>query len=75
MQLLHCLFFIRASFEISLNAIYIKGEDNVRADALSKNNLCMIFAQAPKTNSHPTAIPESAVELLVWQQPDWLSPS
>ena len=34
MQLLRCLFFIKASFKISLNAIHIKGEDNVKVDAL-----------------------------------------
>lgn len=74
MQLLRCLFFIKAYFEISLSAIHIKGEENVGADAISRNNLFVFFAQVPQADPYPTPIPQSAVDLLVLQQPDWLSP-
>ena len=73
MQLLHCLFFIEAYFEISLSAINIKGEENVGADAILRNNLVVFFAQVPQADPYPTPIPQSAVDLLVLQQPDWLS--
>ena len=75
MQLLRCLFFIKAYFEISLSAIHIKGEDNVGADAISRNNLHVSFAQVPQADPYPTPIPKSALDLLVLQQPDWLSPN
>ena len=75
MQLLRCLFFIKAYFEISLSATHIKGEDNIGADALSRNNLHVFFTQIPQADRYSTPVPRSAVDLLVFQQPDWLSPS
>ena len=74
MQLLRCLFFIKAYFEVSLSATHIKGEDNVGADTLSRNNANVFFAQVTQADPYPTPIPKSAVDLLVLQQPDWLSP-
>ena len=44
---------------------------NVGADAISRNNLNLLFSQVPEATRHPTAIPEALVDLVIRQQPDW----
>ena len=48
MHLLHCLFFIRAHFNIHVKAVHIPGRDNLLADAISRNNLQFLFSQVPE---------------------------
>ena len=74
-HLLRCLFFITAAFEITLVASHIQGKDNVKADAISRNNLSLFCLQAPKASQTGTVIPESVVELLIYQRSDWISQS
>ena len=74
-HLLRCLFFITAAFEITLVASHIQGKDNVKADAISRNNLSLFRLQAPEASQAGTVIPESIVELLIHQRPDWTSQS
>ena len=46
MHTLRCLFFlIRAHFGIKLQAVHVPGKDNELADAISRNNLHLLFSQ------------------------------
>ena len=74
-HLLRCLFFITAAFEITLVASHIQGKDNVKADAISRNNLSLFHSQAPEASQAGTVVSESVVELLIHQRPDWTSQS
>lgn len=74
MQLIRCLFFISARFEISLRAIHIPGHLNTGADAISRNNLPLFHSQVPRARPAPTPIPHALMDLLAHQRPDWTSP-
>jgi hypothetical protein len=73
MHLLRCVFFISAHFEITTKAAHIPGRKNIAADALSRNNLCLFRAHVPQADPVPSQIPVEVVDLLVHQQPDWIS--
>jgi hypothetical protein len=73
MHLLRCVFFISAHFEVTTKAAHIPGRENIAADALSRNNLCLFRAQVPQADPKPSRIPVELVDLLVHQQPDWTS--
>ena len=68
-HLLRCLFFIIAAFKITLVASHIQGKDNVKADAISRNNLSLFRLQAPEESQAGTVIPKSVVKLLIHQRP------
>ena len=54
MHLLHCLFFLEASFQFSLVASHIPGANNTRADDLSRDNLPAFLQGAePDVDSQP----------------------
>ena len=74
MHLLRCLFFIRAQFNIYLQAVYIPGEDNVLTDAISQDTLDILFAQVPQAAVSHTVLPPQLSTLLVHSQPNWTSP-
>ena len=59
MQLIRCLFFIRAAFDISIRAIHIPGCINIAADALSRNNCQVFHLQAPGAHPAPSFIPSA----------------
>ena len=42
---------------------------------LSRNNLYVILTQALRADWCPTPVPKLVVELILVQQPDWLSPN
>ena len=48
MQLIRCLFFILAQFEISLRATHFPGHLNTGADAISRNNLYLFHTRVPQ---------------------------
>ena len=73
MDLLHCLFFIRARFNICLRAVHIPGVCNGLADAVSRDNLTFLFSQIPEAVACCTLIPLALCALLI-NQPDWTSP-
>ena len=74
MHLLRCLFFMAAHFQVHVRASHIPGVKNVAADALSRNDLPRFLQVVPEAVQQPTPIPQSLVDLLVMEQPDWLSP-
>jgi len=69
------LFFIAAWHEITVGAVHIPGRDNTLADANSRNHIDVFFQQAPQASAIPSAIPETLMDLLISQQPDWTSPT
>ena len=74
-QLLRVLFFAKAQWDLEIRACHIPGQQNVWADAISRNNLPLFFSQAPEMDSQPTQVPPKLTELLVRTQPDWMSPA
>ena len=75
MHLLRCLFFISAHHNFALRSTHRSGKDNVVADSISRNNLTSFFAQLPTAQPLPYPILQSAVDLVIHQRPDWLSPT
>lgn len=75
MHLMRSLFFFLAAFDINLSAAHIPGVENGAADALSRNKAPSFLLQVPTARENPTEIPAELVQMLVHQQPDWMSPS
>ena len=75
MQLLRCLWFFIAIFDIDLIATHISGIHNKTADMLSRNQLREFFAATPEASQFPTLLPLSLLNLNAPQQLDWTSPS
>ena len=65
MHLLRCLFFNRARFEFSLQAVHIEGTDNTLADAVSCNNHALLHLQVFRSTYEWTPFPEELTILLV----------
>ena len=75
LHLLRCLFFIRAHYGIHIRAVHIPGNKNVLADAISRDNLSLLFSQVPEAASGHTLVPQDLVEVLVNKQVEWTSAS
>jgi len=73
MHALRCLFFIRAYFQMEVWASHTPGVQNDMADAISRDNLCYFFSQAPGVQHRRVAIPPPLLALVVEQAPDWTS--
>ena len=73
MHLLRCMHFFWALHDISVWAEHIPGASNTVADAISCNNLEVIFQEVPGASKVPDPIHPALRQLLVDQQPDWLS--
>lgn len=75
MHLPRCLFFIRARFQFNMYAVHVPGVENSLADAISRNNLSVLFSQMPGAVNNQVQVPPPLLALLVEQQPDWTSPA
>ena len=73
MQLLWCLFLVKALLSLTLWAVHIKGRVNTIAGAISRNNMVCFYSQAALAYPSPSQIPAATVDLLVLQQPNWIS--
>lgn len=73
MHLLRCLFFIRATFQFTLWAVYLPGRENALADAISRDNLSVLFTQVPQSVEQRFPVPQAIQSLLLEKQPDWTS--
>ena len=74
MQCIQCMFFIMSQL-ILVRAVHILGRANGRADAIFRNDLPRFFSQVPGASHQTTIIPPALMELMILQQPDWLSPA
>ena len=75
MHLTRCLFFALAAWDISLYARHIPGVLNNVVDAISRDNIFVLFSKVPEANPRPTSVPGELVELLLINQPDWTQPN
>ena len=73
MHLLRCLHFFTAHFDIKLKAVHVAGAINTAADAISRNLMQVFFREVPNAQLQPEPVPPVLWELLVVQQPDWIS--
>ena len=73
MHLLRCLFFNRARFKFSLQAVHIEGTDNTLADAVSCNNHALLDLQVFRSTYQRTPLLEKLTILLTVEQVDWTS--
>ena len=73
MHLLRCLHFYEAFLECTITAEHLPGEENDRADDLSRNRLFSFLQKTPEASRTPTPIPQPLLELLFTKRPDWLS--
>ena len=73
MHMLRCLFFIEASFGLSVRAVHIAGSANVLADSLSRNNAAFFLSKVPSASAIPSTVPPELLDLLLYSQPDWTS--
>ena len=71
MHLMRCLFFFLANYNMFIFAEHIPGKDNVAADSLSRDNLCLFRHQVPSAAPDPTPIPDELLQALILQQPEW----
>ena len=71
MHLMRCLFFITASFSLSILSQHLPGCHNQAADALSRDRLPLFHSLVPQAPLSPSPIPLTLVELLVSLRPDW----
>ena len=72
-HLLRCLFFIKARFEIFLEVRHLPGAVNLIADAISRDNLPVLFTQVPEAVATRSPIPPTLVELLLNNKLQWTS--
>ena len=73
MHLLRCMHFFCALHDITIRAEHIPGRNNSVADAISCNNLQVLFQEEPKLSKVPDSVPPALRQLLVDQLPDWPS--
>ena len=73
MHLARCLAFITAKFDFHVVASHIKGAHNVRADALSRDNLSLFRSLHPQAKQEGAPVPQSLLDLLILSKPDWTS--
>ena len=74
MHLIRCLFFISEHFKIQVEAVHCPGKDNIRADALSRNDVDRFLQVSPGADPKAADIPRPLLALLVDRQPDWMLP-
>ena len=60
-------------FLFNFKVVHLPGNVNVAADALSWDNLPVFFAQVPQVPRAPTIGVQELEQLVLHQQPDWLS--
>ena len=75
MHLLHCLWFLTATFDIEISVSHIPGILNSSADALSRNQIPQFLKLHPQASSIPTPLPSALKSLISPRKPDWTSPS
>ena len=73
MQLLRCLFFLKAHFQFYLIARHLPGLANTLTDDLSRNHLPSFRTHHPNADPLPSPIPPSTMQWLLHPKLDWTS--
>ena len=63
-QMLRCLFFLEAKFNLTLSAAHVPGVGNGPADGLSRNKLNAFFDLLPQAQASPSLVPKELVNRL-----------
>ena len=63
--------FITAKFDFYIAATYIKGDHNVQANTLSRDNLALFHSLHFQANQDGILVPQSLLNLLILSKPDW----
>ena len=71
-QMLRCLFFLEAKFDLTLTAVHVPGVENGPADSLSRNRMSSFFDLVPQAQATPTQVPEELVNRLAVRE-NWTS--
>ena len=66
-QMLRCLFFLEAKFDLTLTAVHVPGVENGPADSLSRNKLSSFFDLVSQAQATPTQVPEELVNRLCFR--------
>ena len=74
MNLLRCLWFFVAHYDIDLICEHIAGSYNSTADDLSRCHMQSFFSQNPSASSTPTPLPQPLLAITEVSGPDWTSP-
>ena len=74
MNLLHCLWFFVAHYDIDLVCEHIAGSYNSTADDLSRCNMRSFFSQNPSASPTPTPLPQLLLAITEVSGLDWTSP-
>ena len=72
-RILSIMFFIRVTYQFSMQAVHMNGVNNVWTDTISWNNLNFLYSQVFRSSYHWDPLLEDIVKLLVMDQPDWTS--
>ena len=75
MNLLRCLWFFIAHYDIDLTCEHIAGSQNNTADDLSRCNMQSFFSQNPSASQRPSPLPASLLAITGASGPDWTSPN
>ena len=75
MRLLRALFFLSATFNVTITARHIPGVQNASADALSRNNMNTFHTLNPQASPQPTQVPDALQELVLNHNLRWTSPT
>ena len=74
MQLLHCLWFFTAYYDIALSANHIPGACNMTADQLSRNCMTTFFSMNPDASTVSIPLPAPILHIISPDGSDWTSP-
>ena len=75
MHLMRCLFFFTAIHQLFIVPQHVPGKENTAADRLSRDALSSFLQLVPTANPRPTDLPGSLMQALVFQTPDWTTPT
>lgn len=73
MHLLRCLHFFLAYHDCTLKTVHVPGVLNVAADAISRNRPQVLRKAVPGAQQQPNNVSQTLWDLLVLNQPDWMS--
>ena len=71
-QMLRCLFYLEAKFDLTWSAVHVPGVENGPADSLSRNKMSSFFDLIPQAQANPSHVPEELVNRLVVKE-NWTS--
>lgn len=75
MYLMRCQALVTARCNFIFSSSHIRGQDNILADALSRNNSTLFLSNYPQAQPCPTPLPPTLLSLLLQEKPDWTSSS